>query len=291
MNPKYPFQFSILQYIHDSFTEEFLNIGFAFYAPTAPYFNVRLLTKYRRITNTFPTADGEHIKNHLVRLQGNFEPIAHQINNGQIGFEEKPNQIKDLLTMVLSIDDSAIRFGPIHGGMAFNPEVTFEDLYQRFVETHLPAEKEEHRDENVIWRHFNNSLKKHNVIHQLRQTVIRTSKDELEFDHAWKNGKWNALQPLSFDLMHATNIRKKSREWLGTNVLISETNEVNKIYYLLGKPQRDDKALKKAYDTAKDLLGAGSYSKKVEIIEEDAAEDFAKHIAPKIIKDTAHDNE
>lgn len=291
MNPKYPFQFSLLQYTHDAFTEEFLNVGFAFYAPNAPYFNVRLLTKYRRITNTFPTADGEYIKNYLVKLQGKFDNMIEQINNGQIAFEPHPATIDELLTMVLPIDDSSIKFGSIHGGMTYDLETTFEDFYRRFIETHLPVEKEESRDEAVIWRHFSSSLRKYNIIHQLRSAVIHTKKDDLEFDHAWKNGHWNALQPLSFDLMHPTSIKKKSHEWFTANVLITETDEVNKLFYLLGKPQREDSALKKAYNKAKDLLGTGTFSKKIEIIEEDGAEDFAEHIAPKIIKDTAHDSE
>jgi hypothetical protein len=122
----------------------------------------------------------------------------------------------------------------------------------------------------------------------LQPTIIHTPQDDLEFDHAWKNGRWNALQPLSFDLVHAASIKRKSHEWFTANVLINETPDVAQIYYLLGKPLRDDPSLLKAYQKAKDLLGTGDYSQKVEIIEEDGAEDFAENIAPKIINDTSH---
>lgn len=289
MNIRKPFQFSILQYIHDSFTEEFLNVGLAFYSPTSPYFVVRILTKYRRITNTFPDASGEYIKAHLISLQSKFDAVGEHINNTQLSLQPRSESISDVLSSILPIDDSSIRFGTVHGGMTDDLDETFEDLYHRFVEAYLPSEKDDTRDESIIWKLYNRPLKNYNISARLQRAVIQTPKDELDFNHAWKNGNWNALQPLSFDLVHATSIKKKSHEWFTTNYIVSQTKEVGKIYYLLGKPLRESSALLKAYQAAKDLLGTGEFSKKIEIIEEQDAEEFAAKIAPKIIRDTNHE--
>lgn len=290
MNKKYPFQFSILQYVHDTFTEEFLNVGLAFYAPSLPYFNVKLLAKYRRLTQTFPSADGEHYRKYIVSMQTKFDLLYQNVNSGQISFTSShPLKIEELLGTVLPKDDSSLRFGAVHGGMTSNLEETFNDFYHRFVEMHLHEEKEESRDESVIWHDFSKSLKEHNISHQLRSTVINTPQDDIEFDHAWKNGRWNALQPISFDLSQTAYIRRKSREWFSANVLLSKARDVNEVYYLLSKPLHQEASLMKAYQKAKDLLGTGEYSQKVKIIEENEAEDFAKHIAPRIIRDTAHE--
>jgi len=110
----------------------------------------------------------------------------------------------------------------------------------------------------------------------------------LELDNSWKNGQVKALQPVSFDLLHSGNIKKKAYQWLGFNSILIDCPEIAKVYYLLGRPHRDDDSLQKAYNKAKDLLGAGAESSKVELIEEDAAEDFANQISPQIKEDTRH---
>ena len=263
--------------------------GLVLYAQEPPSLRVKLLTKYARITNTFPSADGEHYHGYISRLQTKFDAIAESVNNKQLTFDtHQPSKIEELLGAVLPVDDSSLQFGPVHGGMTHDVDYAFEDLYKRFVEAHLPMERENTRDEGAIWRLFSRPLKENMITHQLRSTIIKTPRDDIEFDHAWKNGRWNALQPISFDLLHAGNIRRKSHEWFTANVLINNAPDVASIYYLLGKPQSDELTVIKAYQKAKDLLGTGDFSQKVEVIEEDQAQDFAKTIARRIIADTEH---
>jgi hypothetical protein len=83
MNARIPFQFKVLRYIHDSFTGEFLNVGLAFYAKNSPYFRVRLLHKYARITSAFPGADGEHYRQYVASLQSKFDHLAEKVNSQQ----------------------------------------------------------------------------------------------------------------------------------------------------------------------------------------------------------------
>ncbi len=291
MNVKSPFQYAILQYVHDAFTEEFLNVGLALYSQVPPFFQVRLLSKYRRVTNTFPDADGEHYRDYITSLQRKFDAKTEAINDGRISFDGwPPARIEEILASVLPADNSSLRFGPTHGGMAHDLGSTFEDLYHRFVESHLPAEKAEGRDEAVIWRNFSQTLKLYNIQQSyFRKEVIQTPRDEVELDHSWRNGHLNGLQPISFDLMYAQNIKKKSHEWFTTNVLVNEAKDIGKIYYLLAQPKTENKSLFAAYIKARDLLASPEYSKKIKVIEENEAEDFAKHIASKIIKDTSHE--
>ena len=290
MSEKFPFQFTMLQYYYDTFTGEFLNVGLAMYSPNPQFFRVKLLTKYARITNTFPTADGEYYRSYISKLQTKFDNLAYRINSKQTTFDPwLPHQLEELLNMILPVDDLSLRFGSVHGGMAQDLDVTFEDLYSRLIEKYLPIERTDSRDDAAVWQIFHRPLQEHNIIHQLRPTTIKTPKDDIDFDHAWKNEHWNALQPLSFDYLYAQNIKKKSHQWFTANVLINKVPEMEKIYYLFGKPQRDDTSIKKAYQKAKDLLGTGEYANKVEIIEEDAADDFAREIAPKIIADVAQE--
>ena len=291
MTTKTNFQFTVLRYVHDSFTSEFLNVGLALYSQSPAFFRAKFMQKYRRITGAFPEADGEFYRKYICRLQTQVDILAEKVNSQQIPIEQwLPSRIDELLVQILPIDDSAIQFGPIQGGSANNLDEIFENLYFRLVEVHLPHEDVLSRNEADIWSVFYKPLKEHNIIHRLKTTTIRTKMDDITFEHAWKNGRWKALQPLSFDLTKAGSIRSKAHQYFGTNVILEESDELSKLYYLLGKPRQDDITLKRAYDKAKDLLGIGEHAKKIEIIEEDGAEDFAKYISPQIEADTS-DNE
>lgn len=292
MSKKTSFQFKILRYFHDSFTGEFLNIGLALYSQDTHYFRVRLLHKYQRITSTFPTADGEHYHRYITALQNKYDNLAEEVTSKQLTIEPwLPDLVDELLSKVLPPDDSSIQFGPTQGGMASDLDIVFNDLYYRLVELYVPSEERLSRTEHEIWTLFSKPLRTQSVIGLLHQTVIRTEKDDIELDHAWKNGRWKALQPLSFDLQHPGTISRKARTWLGTNVILNSSDEIEKIYYLLGKPRRDDASLHKAYDKAKDLLGTGDYAKKIVIIEEHEADDFAREISPQIQSDVEHTNQ
>jgi hypothetical protein len=292
MNPKTPFQFSVLRYIHDAFTGEFLNVGLAFYCHTPAFFKVRLLTKYSRITSAFPNADGEFYRRYITHLQGKFDQVSEKVNSKQMTMEPwPPERLEELLYQVLPPDDSAIQFGMVQGGMSQEPEETFESLYQRLVEIHLQQEERGARNEAEIWSDFSKLLREQNVVRLLRPTVIHTEKQDVEFEHAWKNGRWNALEPLSFDLINPGSIKRKAFQYFGQNVVLQESQAINSVYYLLGEPHRDDHTVLKAYSKAKDLLGTGEHAKKIQLIEEDAAEDFARDIAPKIKADVEHDKE
>lgn len=289
MNAKLPFQFRILHYVHDSFTGEFLNVGLAFYSQSSSFFRVRLLHKYSRITSTFPSADGEHYRKYIISLQSKFDALADSINTRQLSLEPwLPKLIDELLVNILPPDDSAIQFGSPQGGMALDLDSVFNDLYYRLVETYIPSDEHLSRDENEIWSIYSKPLHVHRVAGLLSTTVIHTPQDDIELDHAWKNGKWNCLQPISFDLQQTGSIQRKARLWLGTSVLLNESPDVGHVYYLLGKPQRDDTTLQKAYSNAVDLLSLVRHAKKITIIQEDEADDFARDISPQIQSDTGH---
>lgn len=289
MKTQIPYQYTVLKYIHDSFTGEFLNVGLAFYSQDPTWFHVHLLEKYTRITKTFPTADGENYHKYITNLQLKFDILTSQINQKQSQLWASPQTIESLLAQVLPIDDSALQFGKIYGGLADDIEETFTEMYHRLVETYLPIEQNESRTETEVWQVYSRPLRAHNVIQHLQNHTIITPSTELEFDHAWKNGHWNAMQPLSFDLSKPASINNKALQYLGRNIIIEETKEFGKLYYLLGKPRRPDNTLINAYNKAKDLLFTHQHAKKIEIIEEDGAEDFARLIGAQIEKDITHE--
>lgn len=289
MSSKHIFQYRILRYIHDSFTGEFLNIGLVLFSQDPPYFKARLLHKYSRITGAFPNAEGEHYRRYITALQNKFDRFSIGSKSDFIQQNYLPTDISDeLISTILPPDDSAIQFGPLLGGMASNLDLVFDDLYTRLIEVYLKPEERSNKDDQEIWSLLSKQLRPYNVMHHLHHTIINWENEEIELGHAWKNGRWKALEPISFDLQHSGSIRNKSHQWLGTTVILDKSPILDKLYYLLGKPQKEDKSLGVAYQKAKDLLGLGEHASKVELIEEDEMEDFARDISQKIQSDIEH---
>jgi hypothetical protein len=282
MNHESAFQFSILQYRHDIVTGEFLNIGLALYCPDSSYFNVRILSKYRRITQTFPGADGEFFKKYVDHLQMLFDIKMNEISNRQLALIGHPPSLEELLNQILPYDDSSIFFGPVKYGMTFDVDQTFDGLYQRLVEKYTSDPERKTRGDEDVWSIFRKPLSVRKVLSKLMPHTVRTPYDDIEFDHTWKNGRWNILQPLSFDLSVPTIIKKKAREWLGTVDSLDRSDELTNLFLLLGRPNDNKPEHLKVYEKSKSMLRVKPRNYKLVLIEENEAEDFGRDIAQQI---------
>ncbi len=289
MNERSPFQYSILRYTHDVVTGEHINAGLAFYSKSQYFFRVQLLTRYQRLTQTFPGADGETFKRHMEYLQRVFDRISQDVASRQTTFLGNwPDTIEEILIGVIPPDDSSLKFSEPRTGMTDDLEGIFDHLYKRQVEYYLNAVDKASRTDQDIWQNFKKPLVEENIYNRLSRHVVQAGDDTFEFDYSWKNGAWNVLQPLSFDLAYATYMRKKAKEWLGSTIILGTANEVSHIYMLLGRPHRPSVELEHGYKDAKSILSKSvkGIEVKVELVEEDNAGDFAKHIKPMVEEHT-----
>ncbi len=55
---KIPYTFSVLRYVHDPVTTEFVNVGVALYAPDAKYLSAICTPYYARLSEIFGDVDG-----------------------------------------------------------------------------------------------------------------------------------------------------------------------------------------------------------------------------------------
>jgi len=107
-----------------------------------------------------------------------------------------------------------------------------------------------------------------------KQTKIVTPNYDCKFPHAFKNGKWHLLQPITFDYRDPAYIQDKATKWLGRESVLREADEFGHIYMLLGAPPYYEH--KDAYKKEKSILAKMSVDHR--IVEEDEAEDFAQYL-------------
>ncbi len=275
---KYKYTFSVLRYVHDAATEEFINVGVVLYSPDAKFIDAMCVNKYGRLSKTFHGVDGEHFKQVVAHIENKFSQKKEILKN-EFTFDHKKT-ISTILKEVLPIDDSALHFSAEGSGLSEKPQATLASLYVRYCEKYM--DKSHHRrDEEDIWRLFKKPLEDKGVTEKLKPFTVKSNDDEFEFKHAWKNAAWHVLQPVSFDMVKSQSIMDKANLWLGRGhgVLSEENIKKNyrdgvKVCFLLGAPE--DSALNRFYVKAQNILNKIPCEK--DFISESEAEKFAESV-------------
>ena len=252
MKTRTDYSYSILRYVHDVATGEFVNVGVALHSPKQNYFNVKFRTTVGRVSEFFPDLRADAFKLLIKGLCKRFNEMK-DVYSSPMDFGDKRNSLDEIIRSITPKDDSAIVWSAISAGLSDDPEKTLERLYSRYV-TKYDHDKVQHRrtDEDV-WRSFKKELSDRRILDAFEEKTISGKDDEVKFPCAWKNGVWHCIEPLSFDLAASESIRDKAHKCFGQIASITDTNEKFKLYLLVSKP--DNKALDKAFERAMKLLG------------------------------------
>jgi len=274
---KTEYSFSVLRYVHDPTTQEFVNIGVAVFSAEAHYLRAICTQKYGRITHLFQEIDGPRFRQISRYLQ---EQIcsAGQSQKSALPFE--PNSsIEQVLARVLPPDDSAFQFSKAGVGLSNDLDRTLAELYQRHVERYTSAIEARRTDEDV-WRVFREPLDRVLVTPRLNPKRIVAPSYEYDFQRSWKNEIWHVYEPISFDMVEAGSMLEKANRWVGRATSLMDSAESFKIHMLLGEPVDD--RLKEAFIKAQNILN--KMPGKKEFIRESEANAFAEELAREVAK-------
>lgn len=286
MNDCTPFEYATIQYVHDTVTAEFLNVGLVLYAPGDNVFLARVLSRYGRIAEAFPDLDGDFYRRYAERLQSRLDAVGRQVSDPQMPLDALPSDLEGLLSTVFRGHDDSVRLGQPLSGVADDLAAAFQRLYDRLVTAHLATEERESRTDPEVWRVFRKPFEDLQVAGLLHPHRVDAGVEEFAFPAAWKNGAWNVMQAISLDLMQPASIRKKAREWLGAAHILETTGHVARLYLLIGESRSPLPGIQRAYGDAVRMLSEQSRGLPIRVIVESAATEFAVEIAPVIVKDT-----
>ena len=266
-----PYSFSILRYVHDPVTQEFVNIGVAVYSPEARFLRAMCTTHYARITGMFAKIDGYRFRQLTNYVQDKISEIGKCMPS-ELPFEPG-RAIEQLLARVLPPDDSSVQFSHAGVGLSHDLDKTVAELYDRYVNRYASAAEPSRRDDEDIWRNtFREPLERRHVSAYLTPKRIVAPNYEYEFQHAWKNKVWHLYEPVSFDLIEDRSIVEKANRWVGRATSLMDSSEKFEIHLLLGEPA--DSQLKGTFIKAQNILN--KMPAKKEFIHERNAEAFAE---------------
>jgi hypothetical protein len=274
---KTAYTYTVLRYVHDITTGEFVNVGVAIYAREARYASAICRTTYSRLSKVFPGMDGDAFKTSMRFIQSRFEEIGDK-QKSELPLDAQPKSVLDLAQKILPVDESSLQWSPVGSGLTENSSETLEKLFDRFVTRYDERPLIETRSDEDVWRKYKRTLESRHVLKHLRPKKIAVQDDEVEFEHAWKNEVWHCLEPLSFDLASPDSIKRKAHEWLGQIQSVKDASEPFKLYLLLGEPQQE--ILKPAFDNAMSILRKVTVTN--ELIREGDAARFSERFAREI---------
>lgn len=281
MTEKRPYTYSVLRYVHDIMTGEFINIGVLLFAPDYEGKPTVLAGRFRdtigRIKGTFPNVDRKSFKETIAALRRGLAMAEKE--NKKSDLFTKSESVMTLASKILPRDGSSLQWSPIGTGFGESTTNTLDRLYSRLVSSY-DTHSESRRNDDDVWRPVRQAIDELNIPISLEQKRIVGDVDSVEFQHAWKNGKWHAYEPLSFDYADADAIKNKARRWLGnlTSAASGSLSEQFQAYFIVGRPTNLE--LLPAYETAIEILKQAP--SKPEIFEENQIQVLVSQIEDQV---------
>ena len=179
---RFPYTYTVLRYIHDVATEEFVNVGVVLVSPEGRFADFRLRSTTGRLNCMFSDFDGEHFRGVIRHLEDRLATLAKQVVG--LPFKEHARDARAMATRVLREDDSAFQWSPPGGGISLDLQETLDRTYERLVMRHEARIRESRSDED-IWKVFSRPLREAGGLMTFRPRKISMT-GEIELQRAWK---------------------------------------------------------------------------------------------------------
>lgn len=265
MKNQYAYTYTVLRYVHDVTSGEFVNVGVVLHAPQAHYLGALCRTTYGRLSKVFPGVNAEHFKALMRHIQNSFEGCGERLSS-ELQFTS-PSGVIEIAQSVLPKDDSSLQWSTSGSGRTDDPAQALEKLFNRMVMRYEDKQVSSNRTDDDVWRHFKKNLEGQRILQYFQPKTISVQDDEIEFQHSWKNGKWHCLEPISFDMATADSIKDKAHRWMGQLASVQGAADPFKVYLLVGAPQQE--SLQPAFLRAMSMLQRIPGEKEI-VLEKDA---------------------
>jgi hypothetical protein len=296
MTDRKKFTYVVLRYTPDLVTSEFLNVGLIMHSETVGMLFFRTRKTFSRLKGAFPRFDSSAFKSVMEALDRALDNEKKLVNHGLLDSAiSRAGPFPDLHTHALHFGqernalsvakrvirvDECLHVSELGSGSGKDMSVVFEQFFERLVKAH-DSQQSDRKTEDDVWKPVRQKLEERHLAAKLRQTVIAGDVDEITFRHAWKNGKWHAYEPLSFDLADDEAIKQKARRWRGQLDAVAEGAEDFRANFIAGAPTKAD--LIPAYKNALQILaGAKQHpaifeEAEVDTLVEQIEEDIKSH--------------
>jgi Protein of unknown function (DUF3037) len=274
MSERETYSYTVLRYVHDVMTAEFVNVGIVLHATSG--LKSKFRSTYGRVSSVFPTLDEKAFKETLRAVRTGIEHLAKSQRSAGL-FQSSPDAMA-FARKALAIDDSSFQWSPPGSGVTRDPAATLDQLYSRFVTRH-ERHAVHRRDDADVWKPIREKLEELDIADRFQEHTFRGSVEEITLEHTWKNGKWHAIEAISLDLADAAEVKKKAHRIRGhldsaADGLIDEVA----LNLVLGPPSNPD--VVDAYNAARKILENAAF--RPTIVDVDSSDALIARLADEI---------
>jgi hypothetical protein len=279
------YTYCLLKYKHSPFLDESVNIGVLIYFGDSQRFSFKYSKNLSRIKSIYNNIPEKTIKEYLRQIHNRLEKL--QSSNEDLFLLNDLNLKEFLHQNILPIDATVLQFSNFKTDYQDIEQSLLEEIIfeQYFIED-IKVSNNQAQEPKII-SHFYNVLNKNgfrevaNKNRIQKDFTLKTETGNFNFDFAWKNGVWNLVKPVGFDLKTPEGIIQKARNNLGEFTdLESEVKSQYKCAIIVGKPT--DKKLFGNYNKALNILH--KLPKTVEILEETDLKNYSLKVIEAVSK-------
>lgn len=250
---EFEYSYTILKYRHDIAAGEALNVGVVLYCPAKGQVGFVFDQKYRRLSSAFAGFDGDQHRKMLRRLEDALNSLARPLANSLFEIEER-SRYPDAGAVIRTVwPDQGLSYfaGLPLFGIAEDLEAELKDLYDRFVLSQADARPTQERyDDHQLWEKVKAVLTPRGIAQML--VPVTLGPVEVEFEHAYKNGKWHAIETISMDYLEGNEMKKRAFEMVGKVSSVGSLPEMGTCTIVVGAPRRRE--AEKGYAEARRIL-------------------------------------
>lgn len=211
MSEREAYTYTVLRYVHDVMTGEFVNVGVVLHAASGLWSRFR--PTHGRVSSLFPSLDEKAFKESLRAVRTAIEQLDRSERSAGM-FQSSPDALA-FARKALVEDDSSFQWSPPGSGVTRDAADTLDKIYSRFVAYHEKQSVHQRRSDADVWKPIREKLEELRVADRFTEHTFRGSFDELTAPHAWKNGRWHVISPISFDLADADGMKDKAHRIRG----------------------------------------------------------------------------
>lgn len=245
-----PYTYTVLQYHHDTWTGESMNIGVLLHC--ADYNYVSLKSRYGRgrLGGAYPDLDHKSLRSTIAAIEKYFD----RLNSAQRDFL-RPASALEYAKSVLVDDDSSLSWYDQGSGLTGDdPSKIHDFLFDRLVARYESHTGRPSRSDEMVFESVKKKLQKAELYNRFQSHTVESKYASVTFEHSFKNGVWHCVQPVSFDSADADRMQDKAAKWVGKMQSLLECKGNMKAYFVTGKPQTRELMAK--YNTVMEFLRA-----------------------------------
>lgn len=229
------YEYSILRYLHDQVTDEFINVGIILFSSEEKIVLFKSIESAKRISDFFNGVDGKRVRYLISSITSSVSNINKALSE-ELNFDGF-NKIEKICDNIIPKDDSALFFSESKKGRTLDYQLAINNLYDKMVSKYESSYVKKSLSDEDVWNSF---YKKHfddyHITSKLSEKKILTAHDSFDFDLCWTNGRINIYKPISFDYVDIERIKMKIYRWDGIlRELITSNNNIS-INFLSKKP-------------------------------------------------------